>query len=149
MNRRKRLTFWGKDENDDSLARNVIAGRKTATASVASEYGKPYSDYGDGGYVPGDIVEVYDPKKRLRCLIKITDVYPVKFGRIPEKVWRGEDFKSGEEFREVHIRCMPNYRLHDDFEFMIVEFQLHEVIAAEAANNEPDPMPRSVTPGAK
>jgi hypothetical protein len=66
MNRRKRLTFWGKDENDDSLVRNVIAGTKTATASVASEFVKSYSDYGDGGYVPGDIVEVYDPKKRLR-----------------------------------------------------------------------------------
>src|SRR5215217_8268677 len=99
MNRRKRLTFWGKDEDDDSLARNVIAGRKTATASVASEYGTPYSDYGDSGYVVGDVVEVYDPSKRLRCLIKITDVYPIKFSSIPEKVWRGEDFKSEEEFR--------------------------------------------------
>jgi uncharacterized protein YhfF len=132
MNRRKRLTFWGKDDDDDSLARNVIGGRKTATAGVASEYGTPYGEYGDSGYCVGDIVEVYDGRKRLRCLIKITDVHPIKFGNIPEKVWRGEDFKSAEEFREVHIRCMPTYQLHDGFEFMIVHFQLYEIIMAKA-----------------
>lgn len=47
MERRKRQQFWGKDEDDDSLVRNVIAGRKTATASVASEYGIPYGEFGD------------------------------------------------------------------------------------------------------
>ena len=34
MKRRKRLTFWSANEDDDSLVRNVIAGKKTATASV-------------------------------------------------------------------------------------------------------------------
>ena len=33
MQRRKRLTFWGANENDDSLPRAVIAERKTATAN--------------------------------------------------------------------------------------------------------------------
>jgi hypothetical protein len=37
MNRRKRLTFWGADENDDSLPRAVIAGRKTVTADTVEE----------------------------------------------------------------------------------------------------------------
>ena len=31
MSRRKRLTFWGVDENDDSLPRSVMDGRKTVT----------------------------------------------------------------------------------------------------------------------
>lgn len=139
MKRRKRLTFWGRDADDDSLALNVIAGRKTATAGVASEYGTPYGEYGDGGYRVGDVVEVYDLRMRLRCLIKITDVYPIKFGSVPERVWRGEDFQSEEEFREVHIRCMPTYQLHDDFEFMIVHFQLHEVIMPKAPNHTTEP----------
>lgn len=132
MNRKKRLTFWGKDEDDDLLVRNAISGRKTATASVASEYDIPYSEYGDGGYAVNDIVEVYDGRKRLRCLIRITDVYPVRFGAIPERVWRGENFRSQQEFKEIHIRCMPEYELHDNFEFMITHFELAAVIMAEA-----------------
>jgi uncharacterized protein YhfF len=132
MNRRKRLTFWGKDEDDDTLIRNAIAGRKTATASVASEWGVPYSEYGDSGYVMGDLVEAYDGRKRLRCLLRITDVHPIKFGSIPERVWRGEGFGSEQEFQEVHVRCMPGYQLHDDFEFMIVHFEVAEIFMAAA-----------------
>lgn len=130
--RRKRLTFWGKDEDDDRLVRNVILGKKTATASVASEYGIPYGEYGDSGYVIGDIVEVYDGHKRLRCTIEIKDVHVVKFGAIPERVWRGETFQSAQEFRDVHISCLPGYHLHDDFEFVIVHFELVSVILGSA-----------------
>lgn len=126
MNRRKRLTFWGAHEDDDSLVRNVIAGKKTATAAVASEYNDSYGEYGDGGYEVGDVVEVYDPKRRLRCLIKITEVYPIRFESIPERVWREEAFNSEEEFKECHIKCMPGYDLQDDFEFMIIHFRLVE-----------------------
>lgn len=126
MNRRKRLTFWSANEDDDSLVRNVIAGKKTATEGVASEYHIPYGEYGDGGYEVGDIVEVYDPKQRLRSLIEIKKVYPIKFGHIPERVWREETFSSEKEFKECHIKCMPDYDLHDDFEFMIIHFGLVE-----------------------
>ena len=129
MNRRKRLTFWSANEDDDSLVRTVISGRKTATAAVAIEYNLPYGEYGDGGYEVGDIVDVYAPKQRLRCLIEIVDVHPIKFGDVPEKVWRGETFSSADEFRECHVRCMPDYELHDEFEFMIVHFRLIEVLA--------------------
>jgi len=128
MNRRKRLTFWSANDDDDSLVRNVIAGKKTATAAVASEYHVAYGDFGDGGYEVDDIVEVYDPKRRLRCLIRITDVHPMKFGHIPEKVWAGEGFNSADEFRECHVRCMPQHDLHDEFEFMIVHFRFIEEI---------------------
>jgi len=141
MKLRKRLTFWGKDEDDDSLVRNAMSGRKTATASVASEYGIPYSEFGDSGYVVGDIVEAYDGRKRLRCLIKITDVYPIKFGNIPERVWRGEDFRSEQEFKDVHARCMPDYKLHDDFEFMIVHFEIAEIVMATVHQNSSEATP--------
>lgn len=128
MNRRKRLTFWGADENDDSLPRSVIEGRKTVTAETVEDYYKPYSEYGDGSYAVGDIIEVYDLKQNLRCLIKATKVYIIKFGHIPEEVWRGETFSSEQEFKDCHIRCMPQYDLHDDFELVTLHFELVEVI---------------------
>jgi uncharacterized protein YhfF len=134
MNRRKRLTFWGADENDDSLPRAVMDGRKTVTATPVDDYYKPYCEYGDGGYEPGDVIEVYDWKQRLRCIIKATKVYTIQFGNIPEEVWRGETFSSAEEFRECHIRCMPHIDLHDAFELVTLHFELVEIIAREVAD---------------
>lgn len=130
MNRRKRLTFWGADENDDSLPRSVMEGRKTVTADTVADYYNSYGEYGDGAYAAGDLIEVYDLKQNLRCLIKATKVYNIKFGHIPEEVWRGETFSSAQEFRECHIRCMPDHELHDEFEFVTLHFELVEVIAA-------------------
>ena len=124
MNRRKRLTFWGANESDDSLPRKVIAGQKTVTSEALADYHKPYGEFGDGGYEIGDIVEVYDLKGNLRCLIRVTDVFPIKFGAIPERVWRGEGFSSAEEYRKCHIRCMPDRELHDEFELMTLHFEL-------------------------
>ena len=128
MDRRKRLTFWGADENDDSLPRAVIAGRKTVTADTVDDYYKPYGEYGDGSYAAGDLIEVYDLKRRLRCLIRATKVQTIRFGDIPEEVWRGEGFKSAAEFRQVHIDCLPQYQLHADFPFVTLHFELVEVI---------------------
>lgn len=128
MNRRKRLTFWGADENDDSLPRSVIEGRKTVTADTVEDYYKPYGEYGDGSYAVGDLIEVYDLKQILRCLIRATKVYTIKFGHIPEEVWRGETFSSEQEFKDCHIRCMPQYELHDNFELVTLHFELVEVI---------------------
>lgn len=128
MNRLKRLTFWGLDENDDSLPRAVIAGRKTVTADTVDDYYKPYGEYGDGGYAEGDLIEVYDLKQRLRCLIRATKVQHIRFGEIPEAVWRGEGFASAREFQDVHVRCLPQYELHEDFEFVTLHFELVEVV---------------------
>jgi uncharacterized protein YhfF len=130
MNRLKRLTFWGLDENDDSLPRAVIAGRKTVTADTVDDYYKPYGEYGDGSYAAGDLIEVYDLKQRLRCLIRATKVQHIRFGEIPEDVWRGEGFASAREFQEVHVRCLPQYELHEDFEFVTLHFELAEVVLA-------------------
>lgn len=128
MNKRKHLTFWSADENDDSLVRSVIEGRKTVTADTVEDYYNGYGELGEGGYEPGDLIEVYDPKRRLRCIIKATKVYRIRFGDIPEEVWRGETFSSAQEFRDCHIRCMPNVRLHDDFELVTLHFELQQVI---------------------
>ena len=132
MSARKRLTFWGAHENDDSLPRNVMAGRKTVTADTVDAYYKGYGEYGEGSYAAGDVIDVYDLKKKLRCIIKATKVYNIKFGNIPEEVWRGETFASAQEFQECHIRCMPDYDLHDDFELVTLHFELVEVIDAGA-----------------
>ena len=124
MTTHKKLTFYGVDENDDSLVRAVIAGHKTVTADTVEAYYQGYGALGDGGYVAGDIIDVHDLKGRLRCTIRATEVRVIRFGTIPEDVWRGETFASAEEFREVHIRCLPHLDLHDEFEFVTLHFEL-------------------------
>jgi uncharacterized protein YhfF len=134
MNKRKRLTFWGANKDDDSLVRSVMDHRKTVTADTVPDYYKPYGEYGDGSYAPGDIIEVYDLKQRLRCIIKASKVYTIELGNIPEEVWRGETFSSAEEFREIHIRCLPHLDLHDHFEMVTLHFELLQIIAREVAD---------------
>lgn len=124
----KRLTFWGADEYDDSLPRSVIAGRKTVTADTVEAYYRPYGEYGDGSYAPGDLIEVYDQQQRLRCRIRATKVYNIRFGDVPEEVWRGEAFASAGEFREVHVRALAPLVLHDDFELVTLHFELVDVV---------------------
>lgn len=136
MDRRKRLTFWSANEDDDSLVRSVIDGRKTVTADTVEDYYKPYGEYGDGSYEPGDLIEVYDPRQRLRCIIRATKVYRIRFGDVSEEVWRGETFSSAEEFRECHIRCMPHLHLHDAFELVTLHFELVEVLVPDASGNQ-------------
>jgi uncharacterized protein YhfF len=128
MKRRKRIQFWGEDENDDSLVREIISGKKTTTVCKVDEYDLSIGEYDDGGYLIGELVEVYDLKQQLRCIIKITEVYNVRFGDIPEKLWRGEACSSAEHFREAHRHCWPDYDLTDDFEMIANHFELIEVV---------------------
>jgi uncharacterized protein YhfF len=128
MTKRKKLTFWGANEDDDSLVRAVIAGRKTVTADTVEDYHRGYGELGDGGYVAGDVIDVYDLKGEPRCVIRATEVRIIRFGDIPEDVWRGETFSSAEEFRQVHLACKPHIDLHDDFELVTLHFELIEVM---------------------
>jgi uncharacterized protein YhfF len=130
MNPRKKLSFWGAHEDDDSLVLSVIAGRKTVTADTVEDYYKGYGELGDGAYAAGDLIDVHDLRARLRCTIRATEVRIIRFGDIPEDVWRGEAFASADEFREVHIRCLPHLDLHDDVEFVTLHFELVEVAPA-------------------
>lgn len=128
MTRCKRLTFWGADEQDDSLVRSVIAGHKTVTADTVDAWYQSYGEYGDGSYATGDEIDVHDGQRRLRCRIKATKVERIRFGAIPEAVWRGENFASAAAFRACHVACMPHLDLHDDVAFIAMHFALVEVI---------------------
>lgn len=124
MNRLKRIQFWGEDENDDRLVLQVLNGTKTATADPVSNYDKSYGDFDDGSYEEGDIVEVYDLKRNLRCKIRICEIYTTRFGSIPEKLWKGEGNISAEEFRKDHMYCWSEYDIDDDFEIVAIHFEL-------------------------
>ncbi|THC40023.1 hypothetical protein C2862_22645 [Massilia sp. Mn16-1_5] len=108
------------------MVREVIAGHKTVTADTVEDYYKGYGELGDGGYAAGDLIDVYDLKGRPRCTIRATKVEIIRFGDIPEAVWRGETFGSAQEFRDVHVRCLPHLDLHDEFEFVALHFELVE-----------------------
>ena len=128
MDRLKRIQFWGEDDNDDSLVVEIIEGKKTATVCKADEYDESDGDYDDGGLEVGDLVDVYDLNQNLRCRIRVTEVYPVLFGDIPEKLWRGEVCTSAEHFQEAHRYCWPDYNLTDDFAMIATHFELVEII---------------------
>lgn len=131
MNRPKRIQFWGEDDQDDSLVVEILEGKKTATVTKADEYFKSEGEYDDGGYAVGDVVDVYDLRQRLRCRIRVTEVYPVRFGHIPEKLWKEEACRSAEHFQEAHRRCWPFWDLADDFEMMAMHFELVEIVPDE------------------
>jgi len=122
------MQFWGEDENDDHLICEILRGEKTATVCKAAEYHLPEGEYDDGGWQIGDVVAVYDSKKRVRCVVRITEVYNVRFGNIPEKLWQGEACSSAEHFREAHRHCWPNYNLTPDFEMTATHFELIEAV---------------------
>ena len=124
----KRTTFWGNNENDDQLIRQIIAGDKTATVCPSDVYHLPDGEYEDGGFEVGDLVEAYDLKKRLRCIIRITEVYQAEFGNIPDKLWLGECNVSADEFRKEHIPCWPEYEVDDKFKITANHFELVEIV---------------------
>lgn len=130
MQRLKRTQFWGRDKDDDRLILQIIAGKKTATACPKCEYHLPDGDYEDGGFEVGDVVEVYDLRERLRCIIEITEVYVTPFGVIPEKLWRGECNSSAAEFQEDHISCWPEHAVDEHFKMTINHFTLVRVVEA-------------------
>jgi len=124
IQRRKRMQFWGENENDDHLVVDILNGEKTATVCKADEYDLPDGEYDDGGWQVGELADVYDLKGVKRCVIRITEVYQVSFGDIPEKLWRGEACRSVEHFQEAHRHCWPEYNLTPDFQLMATHFEL-------------------------
>lgn len=122
------MQFWGRNEEDDSLVLQIERGEKTATVCRAEDYHLAEGDYDDGGWEVGDLVEVYDLKENLRCLIEITEVYPVKWSDIPEKLWKGEGNKNENGFKDDHISCWTEYEIDDSFEMMATHFKLVENI---------------------
>ncbi len=129
MNRRKRLPFWGANEDDDRLPRNVINTKKTVTADTLDNYDQPDGEYGDGSDAVGDEIAVVGLRQRRRCIIRATNVDVIRFGNIADEVWRGEAFSSAQEFQDCHRRCLPLAHLHDDVEFVALRFELLEVVS--------------------
>ena len=130
MDRLKRMQFANDvdDEYDEHLIGEVLRREKTATVCRADEYHLPYGEYDDGNWQVGDLVEIYDRKARLRCIVRVTEVYNVRFGDIPEKLWRDEACESAEHFREAHREVWPDYDLTPDFELTATHFELVEVV---------------------
>jgi uncharacterized protein YhfF len=109
----------------------ILRGEKTATVCKADEYDLPEGEYDDGGWQVDDLVDVYDLKGNNRCQIRITEVYPVSFGDIPEKLWRGEACRSVVHFQDAHRLCWPDYDLSPDFPLMATHFELVSEINTE------------------
>lgn len=131
MERLKRIQFWGENENDDSLVLEIMEGKKTATVCKADEFFESDGEFDDGGLAVGDVIDVFDLNKQLRCRIRIIEIYPVLFGNIPEKLWKGEVCQDAEHFQKAHRRCWPEYELNDDFEMIATHFKLVEIIASK------------------
>lgn len=124
MAHRKRTQFWGAHVDDDSLVTEVMLGHKTATVCKADEYFTASGEFDDGNMQVGDLIDVYDLRARYRCTICVTEVYSLKFGAIPERLWRAECCRSAEEFRAAHRKAWPQYELGEDFELIATHFQL-------------------------
>ncbi|MBD3160734.1 MAG: ASCH domain-containing protein [Candidatus Eisenbacteria bacterium] len=133
MERLKRIQFYGRTPDDDHLVREILAGLKTATVSRTFEYDHADGEFDDGGWEVGDLVEVYDLRQRLRATIRITEVYPVRFGAIPERLWRAEVCRSAEHFRQAHRECWPDTDLTDDYPLVAMHFELVSI-----ADSQPD-----------
>lgn len=124
--RRKRTQFWGAHSDDDHLVFEILSGKKTATVCRADEYLTPMGELDDGNMQVGDLVDVYDLKGTPRCTIRVTEVYPVLFGDIPERLWRAECCHSAEHFREAHRGVWPEHVLDESFEMIATHFQFVE-----------------------
>ena len=128
------MQFWGENEEDDSLVLEIERGEKTATVCKYDEYKKSDGEYDDGDWQVDELVEVYDLKKNLRCLIKITEVYRVNWSNIPEKLWRGEACSSEDQFKKGHLYCWPEYQIDENFEMMATHFSLVQVFENSQRN---------------
>ncbi len=127
----KRMQFGGVGVDDEALIQEVLVGEKTATAADAADYNEPWGDHDSGGWEKGDLVEIWDNTPKLRCLIRVTEVYTTPFGVTPERLWRGEACRSAEHFRQVHRDCWPELDMTDERPIVAVHFELDKIVAAE------------------
>jgi uncharacterized protein YhfF len=98
----KKTTFWGRDETDDHLIRQIMCGDKTVTCSIAAWY---YNNPDEEPTEPGDLVEVLDARGRRRCIIRIENVYELPFGLVDDCIIKGECCDSVEQFKAAHHLC--------------------------------------------
>lgn len=99
----KRMTFWGRDENDERLLVECLLGVKTATCTPKIWY-DALPEEEQGG--EGTQFEVYTKKGVPACTIEITETLEIAFGDIRGDI--GEKIASAEnstldQFIEDHI----------------------------------------------
>lgn len=128
MIERRKIRFWGADDNDDRLVRQILNGEKTATCCPSEYFDIADGDCDDGGHAVGDIVEVYDLKQRLRCLIEITGIYTTTLGAPPEQLWRGECCADVQEFVAEHLACWSELGVSTATPITASHFVLREII---------------------
>ncbi|WP_176560177.1 DUF4275 family protein [Brevibacillus dissolubilis] len=95
----KKTTFWGRDENDETLVQQILQGKKTATCTPKVWYDAQPDEVCE----IGEMIQVHSKKGKYMCTIEITDKYEVSFGQVDERTVLGENCLTYEEFRQDHI----------------------------------------------
>jgi len=130
----KTITFWSKDENDETLINEVLYKGKTATCTPKCWY---YDTPGEEPTFVGDIVAVLDAKRVLRGMIEITENYEIRFGDSNMHIASGELYDSIEGFKNDHISCWESdlkrqgITLDDDTIMVVEHFKLIPINATE------------------
>jgi uncharacterized protein YhfF len=119
----KKLVFWGADEDDDHLVRQILRGEKTATCTPAAWY---YDNPDEEPTSPGDLVGVWDLRGNRRCTVRIDRVYEIPFGEVGDDVVKGEVCATLEDFKAVHHKCWD-----DDFEKAGMKLDDRTVVVVE------------------
>ncbi|HZG13512.1 MAG TPA: ASCH domain-containing protein [Candidatus Bathyarchaeia archaeon] len=124
----KRTTFWGRDEHDERLVEQIIAGVKTATCTPKYWYDQTPEEMAE----VGEQIEVYSKLGSYMCTIEITKKYERPFGNIDEATVKGENCSSYEEFRQNHVISWAEdlkkegLELNDETIIVIEHFRLVE-----------------------
>ncbi len=106
----KKTTFYSENSDDEFFIEQVIAGKKTATAYPKVWY---YHTPGEEPTNAGDLVAVYNQKGIHRCTIEITENYEIPLGKVDEKVLRGENFLSKDDFIKFMEFCYSDLLIRD------------------------------------
>ncbi|WP_339148955.1 MULTISPECIES: ASCH domain-containing protein [unclassified Sutcliffiella] len=127
----KKMTLWGRDEQDDRLVLEVIRGEKTATCTPKVWY---YDSPEEPPTEVGDLVAVYDQQGKNRCTILITENYEIPFGDVDERIAKAENAISVEEFRKDHLVSweealrQEGIELNDHTIIVVEHFELVEIV---------------------
>ncbi len=107
---------------DDRLIEQIVDGRKTATVRHLSDSAE-LDDYNTALDV-GAIYQIYDGERQVRATVRLTAVALVRWGDLPEDLWRRDPAATGEvseaAFRSDHFDYFG--RPSDDYEFLAVYF---------------------------
>lgn len=112
----KRMTF-----TSDDLIDQILAGAKTASVERLGDHDRDVGEY-DHALSVGERYAVFDSARKQRCVIRVTEMYLVRWDAIPEKLWRGEVEESADGFRASHLAYFDHPS--DAFEFVAYHFEL-------------------------